>query len=177
MLAYASILIISLVVALVVLFFYKIVSDSSRSIYRSKYPIALTGSSPDQLKNQSAHKTAAGVSAPPGGQRRVLPPKIDQIYPAMPNETFDWGWQGSGKQFHEHGQHHGKGAGQLSADNTGHCSLYNVGIAEPTADSNQQTGWPHREEKTEPAGKAYKVTRKVVTKDEDLETVSKPWGW
>jgi len=173
MLTYATILIASLIVALVVLFFYKIVSDSSRSIYRSKQPIALTDSTPNHPNNKTAHNTVGSASAPQGGKVRVTtPPKINQIYPAMPTETVDWGWQGSGNQLREQGPQHG-----ASSANASHCSLYDVSTAEPTVNSNQQSGWPHREDKIEPGGKAYKVTRKVVTKHPNLETAGKPWGW
>lgn len=173
MLTYATILIASLIVALVVLFFYKIVSDSSRSIFRSKQPIALTESTANHPIDKTAHNTVTSASVPPGGKARVTPPpKINQIYPAMPTETIDWGWQGSGNKLREQNPQHGASAG-----NVAHCSLYDVSTAEPTVNSNQQTGWPHREDKIESGGKAYKVTRKVVSKHANPETTGKPWGW
>ena len=53
MLTYATILIASLILALVVLFLYNVISDSSRSVYSSKDRIAVIDRHPEE-KNGKA---------------------------------------------------------------------------------------------------------------------------
>ncbi len=65
---------------------------------------------------------------------------------------------------------------------TGHCSLY---AAKTQSKSTRKQGisWPQREDKLEPAGKSYKVTRKTVTATATAtanagpDASDKPWGW
>ena len=47
------------------------------------------------------------------------------------------------------------------------------------AQSNRKpaVNWPHRVDKKEVAGKAYKVTRKVKLQRTNLKETAKPWGW
>jgi hypothetical protein len=49
--------------------------------------------------------------------------------------------------------------------------------SQPATRNKQNVGWPYREEKSEFAGKAYKVRRHVRLKRTNLANTSKPWGW
>ena len=56
MLTYATILIASLILAVVALFLYKVISDSSRSVYSSKDRIAIIDRHPDEKKGKALLK-------------------------------------------------------------------------------------------------------------------------
>jgi len=66
-------------------------------------------------------------------------------------------------------------AGPLD-NTTGHCSLYAV-KTQSKITRKQGVSWPQREDKLEPAGKAYKVTRKTATANVGPDISDKPWGW
>ena len=168
MLTYATIFIASIILALIALMVYRVVMDSGKSVLNSKEPIIIISSTPNPRKG-NAPFTTTGTPALSGEKSHVTPGRIAATHPAMPSEKIDWGWQTDGNHVREHHPHHGAGGG-----NTGHCSLYDVN---PTATSNQSAARPHREEKLETGGKAYKVTREVTPQTSNDESSDKPWGW
>jgi len=111
--------------------------------------------------------TGKPASLSPTG--RAVPTNITSPTPAMPTGNVDWGWQESENQIREHHPHHSTGA-----DGSKHCSLYN---ADPAAPAKKDVTWPHREEKLETGGKAYKVTRKTTPGEPPTDDSGKPWGW
>jgi len=152
MLSFTSLLIVCLVLSAVVYFIYKIVTDSSRSVYRSKQPLALSDRE-DHLKK--GYEYPKGKSAAFGQIGEVASPKdFARTYPAMPAGSVDWKWE------------------------PGHCSLYDVKSEQPAAKPNPYNGRLHRAETERPAGRTYKVTRKTQRSFDDNDgDMSKPWGW
>ena len=79
-----------------------------------------------------------------------------------------WGWEGS---YHETRTQRPRNAtpnGMSGLDGY----LNNVG-SETTS-----VGWPHREDKVESTGRAYKVTRRTASNKTRLRTGgAQPWGW
>jgi hypothetical protein len=55
--------------------------------------------------------------------------------------------------------------------------LYDAGLSEHKPHPGQHAGRLHREEKFNPVGKTYKVTRKDDHDIPERESVHKPWGW
>lgn len=53
----------------------------------------------------------------------------------------------------------------------------NLGDSGSQATQKLTSSWPHREEKSEASGKAYKVTRKARPARTNLKETAKPWGW
>lgn len=149
MLTYATIFIVSIVVAVVALVFYRFVSESSKSVLSSKGPISLVTPSP---QNDQSHRAVTGTPASLSPTGRAVPANVARPAPAIPTRTVDWGWEENGNQVREQHPHHSKGA-----VGSKHCSLYDV---DPTAPPKRDVTWPHREEKLETGGTAYKVTRK-----------------
>ena len=167
MFTYTTIFIGSLIVAVIALVVYRVVMGTSRSILSSKGPVALTSSTTNPRSGESPF-AVAGTAASPGQGSHATPRNIAKTHPAMPPEDTDWGWQTKGNQVREQQAHYATG----TAD-TKHCSLYDV---DPTA-PDLGDAWPHREEKVEAGGKAYKVTRKVPPQASNDEDSGKPWGW
>jgi len=174
MLSYTSLLIVCLVLSAVVYFIYKIVTDSSRSVYRSKQPLALTDTEDHLGKKTAVNEYPKRKSAAFGRIGEVAPPgDFARTYPAMPTGSVDWQWEGAGVQLREVQSPQGN-----KAKNAGHCSLYEVNPSDAVAKPNPYNGRLHREEADKPAGRTYKVTRRsrrsIGQDDGDL---SKPWGW
>lgn len=169
MLTYTALLVACLVVSAVVYFLYRVISDSSRSVYSSRERLALSDdlglNRREPLKSGGAAYGAAGHAMP-----RSFPGQV----PARPTESINWGWEGSGVQLREPLARPGQGAGHSS-----HCSLFDT---DPTAPRpgmrpGPRQGKLHREEMNRATGTIYKVTRKTQTTPEDNEDLHKPWGW
>jgi len=174
MLSYTSLLVVCLVLSAIGYFLYKVVSDSSRSVYRSKQPLALDDIHDHPKKGPSGNAFPKGRSAAFGQVGEVASPKdFAGTYPAMPSESVNWRWEGAGVQLREPLAPHGKAANQ-----GGHCSLYEVKPSQADAKPDPYRGRLHRVETERPAGKTYKVTRKSRSSfDSDDRDLSKPWGW
>ena len=168
MLTYATIFIASIIVAVLALVLYRVVAHSSKSVLSSKEPISLVSSTPGHQKGQSrGNVTGIPASLSPTG--RTVPANFARPTPAMPSGNADWGWQGNDNRVREQHTPHSAGAAGSK-----HCSLYDV---DPAVAAKRDVTWPHREEKTETAGKAYKVTRKVRSGRPPTDESGKPWGW
>ena len=178
MLTYATILIASLILAVVALFLYKVISDPSRSVYSSKDRIAIIDRHPDEKKGKARHSAVTTASSSIDRRDGVTKWDMAKGTPAMPA-----GNSGRGNQMPGQTAPHGAGVADAS-----HCSLYDVSAAEPEGKHARNTGWLSREERREPGGKVYKVKRnpggkvyKVkrnpVPKSTDAQLTNKPWGW
>jgi hypothetical protein len=168
MLTYATIFIASIIVASIAIFLYKVVSSSSRSVYSSREHLAIYDVKPNYQKDKV---TAGGIPDYPYGDNHASPRHMAKTHPALPTETVEWGWKGSGKQPHQQAGH------ARGSANSSHCSLYDLKPESSRVNRNQKVGWPYREEKSEGAGKVYKVTRKVARRDSEPDGLNKPWGW
>jgi len=171
MLSYTSLLVVCLVLSAIGYFIYKVISDSSRSVYRSKQPLALDDARDHLKKMPAVNPYPKSKSAAFGQVGEVASPRdFARTYPAMPSDSVNWKWEGAGVQLREP---------LAPVNNTGHCSLYDVKPSQPgTARPNPHNGKLHREEFDKPAGRTYKVTRKSRRSfDNDDGELSKPWGW
>jgi hypothetical protein len=189
MLTYTSLLVACLVVSVVAYFLYKVIADSSRSVYRSRAPVALldtkghhhTDSPGHHDKNSGVNASVTGKAKAFGENRGHTTPKnFAKTYPALPTESVTWTSQGTwqGKWQGNRGQ---SGKPQLqdghAAGNTSHCSLYHVNTPQPAQRARPNIPWLQREEKVTPVGKTSKVTRRVARVVSDNADPNKPWGW
>jgi hypothetical protein len=168
MLVYATIFIASIIVAAVIIFLYKVISSSSRSVYSSKEHISLPEVQPNYQKDKAV------INRTPDFLHKgthASPRHMAKTHPAMPTETYNWGWNTSGNQSRQ------KADQAATAGNSSHCSLYDMKTESPGMARDRKSGWPYREEKTEPAGKVYKVKRRTAPRSGDSEELEKPWGW
>jgi len=110
--------------------------------------------------------------------RAFLPSKKDNLtrhlgkvrYSSTVNDTqTPWGWKGNDKNARGH-------VPKTAAMNgTSGLDAY---LNKHSDETSSSVGWPYREEKTEFAGKAYKVTRKTTSEKPRLRTTgNQPWGW
>ena len=153
MFTYTTFFIGSLIVAVIALVVYKVVMSTSKSILSSKGPVSLISSTTNPRPGESPF-AVAGTLGSPGQGSHATPQNIAKTHPAMPPENTDWGWQTKGNQVREQ-----KARQATAVADSSHCSLYDVDPTAPPTDLSD--AWPHREEKLEPGGKSYKVTRKV----------------
>jgi hypothetical protein len=161
MLTYATILIASLILAVVALFLFKVISDSSRSVYSSKDRIAIIDRHPDEKKGKARHSAVTNALGSIDERDGVTQWNMAKSTPAMAGNQIP-------------GQLAQNGAGVADAS---HCSLYDVSAAEPASKRTRNTGWISREERREPGGTVYKVKRNSVPKSTDSQLTNKPWGW
>ena len=181
MLTYTTLFVVCVILALVVRFLYKAISESSGSVSTSKEGIALSASPTGGQKDKAARNAVTGTASRSGQTSQVTTQNRAKKPPA---EQLDWGWQGSGVQVREP-QH------ATSVGTSSHCSLYEASSAEPKDNPKQHVGWPYREEKLASGVRTYTVTRKVAkktpkavtktprfnTKTPKLNAIVKPWGW
>jgi len=172
MLSYTTLFVASLIVAAVIYFLFKVISDSSRSVYSSKNRTAIISSTINK-RNDTTGTTGLAYKPSPFGQAGHASPKhIAKTNPAIPTDTINWGWQGSGVQLREPQLRPSQGAGESS-----HCSLYDTGTPQSKPNPGQHAGRLRREEQFKPAGRSYKVTREVDRDMSEPESLNKPWGW
>lgn len=161
-----------MIIAVVALFLYTVISDSSRSVYSSKNPIAIINRNPAEKKDKARPSATTGALNSPDRNSGVTPRNLAQTVPAKPVESVEWGWKGSTDQGGEQHAHPETGAAKVR-----HCSLYDVNASEPRVKQNQNANWPYREEKREPGGKVYKVKRASARKPVGSQGMNTPWGW
>jgi hypothetical protein len=167
MLTYATILIACLILAVVGLFLYNVISDSSRSVYSSKDRIAIIDRHPEENKVKAKHGAVTNALNSIDKRDGVPQWSMAESTPAMPA-----GNSGRGNQVPGQLAHHGAGVADVS-----HCSLYNVNAAEPESKNTRNAGWLSREDRREPGGKVYKVKRHSAPRSTDSQGINQPWGW
>jgi len=182
MLTYTSLLVACLVVSVVAYFLYKVIADSSRSVYKSRSPIALLDTPGHHHKDSLVNASVTGNSKAFGQNRGHTTPKnFAKTYPAMPNESVEWTWQGKWQGGEGHLREPQLQAGYATG-NSSHCSLYDAKTPQPAQRTRPNISNLHREEKVNPVGRTYKVTRKAahVPGDDHVlnkHDLNKPWGW
>ena len=147
MLIYATILIASLILAVVALVLYKVISGSSKAVNRSKGRIAATNAFNSQDRSGGVTRWNEGKTVP-----------------AVPQSS-------SGLDYQVPGQLARQGAG------VGHSGSHDVSTAEPVDHHNKNTGWLGREDRRAPGGKVYKVKRTSARKPAGSQSMNEPWGW
>jgi len=157
---YTALLIASLLAALVILWVYRTIRYSAGSVYKTVIPETRIGST-SQLKSRAAPITSGGSQSPWGWKGHETPANAAKTHAALPTEKPHWDWSGSQNEVHDQQSQNGP------FDN----------LSKPATTRKAGAGWPHREEKLEFAGKAYKVTREAPSETSDTGTADKPWGW
>ena len=155
---YTSLLIASLVAAVVGLWVFRTIRYNVGSVYKTVLPGA-AGDSTSHLKAKAAPITSGDT--PWGWQGHATPANAAKTHAALPTEKTHWDWSGSRNEVREQQAQNGPYDNLSKRANTRKAGA----------------GWPQREEKTEFAGKAYKVTRKTSPEPSDSNTADKPWGW
>ena len=104
------------------------------------------------------------------GQKDNLASHIEDVrFHSKINDTpTPWGWKGN-----DHGTRELGAKGVALNGAAGLDAFVNKHSKESVS-----VGWPYREEKTELAGTAYKVTRGTASKKSRMSTTgNQPWGW
>lgn len=128
MLAYTTILLISLLLAAVSIVIYRLVVNSGRSIYNSRVQLGTIGGSPGHQKDEVARHADAGA-VKYGRTNQVMSWRSAKLNPAMPTQG---GPQARG--IHASAQPHGHGTG---VGKTSRCSLYSVDATKPEFEHNR----------------------------------------
>jgi hypothetical protein len=165
MLFYSTIFIVSLIVAVVILWFYRVSADTSKAVYTTIIPSRVDESPSDHLNDTVAHKTRTDAESSLGVKSHHTPRNLARTHRAKSIEQTPWGWPGHKRP-------------QVRTHFASHNSLNDAPSAESASIRSQNVGWPYREEKMRTGGKVYKLTRKARTlKKTNIKTLKKPWGW
>jgi hypothetical protein len=168
MLFYSTMFIVSLIVAVVILWFYRVSADTSKAIYTTIIPSRVDESPSDHLNETVAHKARTNAEIPRRKKSHQTPRNLARTHPAKPIVQPPWGWPG-------HKQHQVR---KQRSDYARHNSLNDASSADSARIRSQKVGWPYREDMMKTGGKGYKIRRKVPpSKKTNLKTLSKPWGW
>ena len=155
MLSYATIFIASTIVAVIGLFLYRVISDTSKSVLSSKGPVNIITGTQTQHKD-GAVGSMSNAAFPSGHTSHATPRNMAKTFPATPIDDHpDWSVR----------------------EKSSHCSLYDVNPTEQPIQKKRNAGWPQRVDKKEAGGSAYKVTRKLATDTANTDDKGKPWGW
>ncbi|MDX2416456.1 MAG: hypothetical protein QNK19_03240 [Xanthomonadales bacterium] len=159
---YISLLVGSIVAAVVLLYFVHAIMNLGRSAYTAMLPGAKKDRRTSHLENtrfSEHHK----MQTPWGWKGHASPASVARTHPAMPLEKTTWDWKGKDTKTTNKSQ---------TEKSTGLDGfLASEAAPKPTV------GWPYREDKLDVAGSAYKVTRKAKPVKTNLRDNGKPWGW
>lgn len=150
MLTYTTIFVASLIVALFIRYIYNSISESARSVSKSRARKHSASYVPTRHKNKVSRKDSL---SPAFRSSQVTAWNNAKAAPAAPIHQANWHWKGNNDQVRS--QNPGHGTGVFRND---HSSVPKTSAAKPAV----KTEWPHRQEKVESAGTAYKVTRRVA---------------
>ncbi|MGB7451180.1 MAG: hypothetical protein WBM36_03530, partial [Lysobacterales bacterium] len=131
MLAYTTILLVSLLLAAVSIFIYRFVVNSSRSIYNSKSQFGTILTTSTRQKGNVARHAVAGAASR-DQKDKVTAWRSARLQAAMPAEQVHDDPQANGTQLGAQPHGHGTGVGQVSR-----CSLYDVNATKPELDTNR----------------------------------------
>jgi hypothetical protein len=173
MLTYAIIFLVCFVVALVARAVYQAVSDTSRSVYRSKEPIAII-TRPSSQQKAAVAGAGSAVAGTQAQKEWAAPAKawdeFNRPGPSMADDTVEWPAPKSGNQPGEGQPQFATGTGSAS-----HCSLYDVDAVTAEPEVQHNTGLPVREQG--PGNKDYSVESKAAARTPANDNSGKPWGW
>jgi hypothetical protein len=165
MLFYSTIFIVSLIVAVVILWFYRLSADTSKAVYTTIIPSRVDESPSDHLNDTVAHKTRTDAESPLGTKSHQTPRNLARTHRAKSIDQTPWGWPG-------HKRPH------VRTHFASHNNLNDAPSADSASIRSQKVDWPYRDRMLVTDDKVYKATRKVPPlKKANLKTLSKPWGW
>lgn len=155
---YITLLVGSVIGAVLLLYFVQAIMSLGKSAYSSLLPSAKHNRT-SHLENTRFTENNK-TQTPWGWTGHSSPANVAKTHPAMPADNTSFGWKGKSND-------KGKVAEAKGLDGF---------IASKTAPK-PAVGWPYREEKLDVAGSAYKVTRKAKPAKTNLKDNGKPWGW
>jgi len=173
MLTYAIIFLVCLAVALVARVVYQAISDTSRSVYRSKEPIAIITRPSNQQKTALAGAGSAVTGAQTQREWEAPAKAWDEFARPGPtefNDSVEWAAPKSGNQFDG-----GQPKFATSNGRASHCSLSDVDTVTAEPQVRQNTGLPVREQG--PGNRHYGAESKTAARTADTDSSGKPWGW
>jgi hypothetical protein len=158
MLFYVSLILFSIAVSAIVLWFYRSLFEIGKATYQAIFPSAKKQYREERLEslNPSLNSAATPWGWSGGGSRRAIP-----VAPTVTRKaaTAPWGWKGGGDS--------------AKSRNT----ATNANAQQANSKGTSDIGWPYREEKFDFSGKEYTVVKKKRVKKSNMSGVSKPWGW
>ena len=159
---YISLLVGSVVAAVVLLYFVHAIMSLSRSAYKTLLP-STKDRRTGHLEN-TRFSEHSKMQTPWGWRGHSSPAGVARAHPAVPSEHHTtWEWKGKDNKANN------KDQGEKPSGLDGF--LASETAPKPTV------GWPYREDKLDVAGSAYKVTRKAKPARTNLRDNGKPWGW
>jgi len=168
MLFYLTIFIVCLVVAIVVLWFYRMSTDTSKAIFTTIVPSRVDESPSEHLNDTVAHKTRTDAESPLGTISQQTPRNLERTHRAKSIDQTPWGWPG----------HKRPPVRELRTQYASHNSVNEGPSADSESTRSQKAGSPYRDGRLETKGKVYNVTRKTPPPAKTTpDTLSKPWGW
>jgi len=147
MLVYAIILVASLIVAIIIQYAYSIISEARRSASSSNEPIVSIRHFPRHKRNKT---TRSDILNPALEAGQTMGWNAAKTQPAAPSDRDDWYWKGTKPTVHSQQPGHGTGV-----FNNSRPSSHGTASARSTVNPE----WPHRQDKNDSNGTAYKVTR------------------
>jgi hypothetical protein len=92
MLFYLTMFIVSLILAIVILWFYRVSADTSKAIYTTIIPSRADESPSDHLNDTVAHKTRTDAESPLGMKSHQTPRNLARTHRAKSIEQTSRGW-------------------------------------------------------------------------------------
>jgi len=158
---YISLLVGSIVAAVILLYLVHAIMNLGRAAHRSILPSAKNKRT-SHLEN-TRFSEHSKMQTPWGWKGHASPAGVARTHPAAAPNDSSWEWKGKDKK--------------TTSKSQGEKPTGLDGFIESEAAPKPTVGWPYREDKLDVAGSAYKVTRKAKPAKTNLRDNGKPWGW
>ena len=171
MLFYVALLLTSLILTLLILWFYKLIVFVARKVLGSSLPAEEFGPTVHLNQNIPGENLQL-ASKPLGRQEHSTPANLARTHPAKTDNTTPWGWPGND---HDIREQHTKGV----PTNGGTLNSYLVRSGyhhQVTGNWKEDIGPASRDERPGLTGKAYQPSRGTLP-DYKSNISDKPWGW
>lgn len=172
MLFYATLLITSFLLTLVILGIKNLIVFFTRKAFRrSREDVRFKATA--HLKNRAMGAGINTVSEAWGKQAHAAPATMAKMHPAMPASGAPWGWPGSDSETRE----------QRIRPATTKGSTLDAYLArkyekqQSVGDWKRNVGRPTRDDRSALSGQAYKPSQDAISKYGMDKDDDKPWGW
>jgi len=168
---YATLLITSFLLTLVILGLKNLIVFVARKIFKLGKQDAYVGPTA-HLDPKTLGRNLKVASSAWGTQPHATPATLAKTHPAAAQNT-PWGWPGNGHETHEN---HPKPAVANGASLTAYLARKHEN-QQPAADWKRNIGRPVRDERSALAGTTYKPSQDAISRYGIDEKDDKPWGW
>lgn len=165
---YTTIFVACIIMAIAAVGVYKAVSMASRLVSRTRLSDSEAPEPTAHLMGEPMRLAVISTPSPWGRENRQTPENLARTNAARPFEQTPWGGKVNG--FHYAPR-------RRRVDHAGHWTPYDTDDSKTASVREQSSSLIHREDRCDPSGKSYRVSRSLKPRKAPVKPISKPSNW